>query len=131
MSEGNIIDKQWTNADLATVLAQTQLYLQNNVISPPLLNSNDNIKEKDRIFQRMSGFDPKDNQAWREITARFGSNIKHPELLSIAEVLAKNANVKLDRDAKRRKTVLIKWFSENWVAISPFLNYVVLEDNAK
>ena len=86
-------------------------------------------KEKERIATRLSGFNPKDNNVWREITQRFGASIKHPELLSIATVLAQNANVKLDRDAKRRKSVLIKWFEENWAAISPFLDYVILEDS--
>lgn len=85
-------------------------------------------KEKERITNRLNGFNPKDNSAWREITNRFGNNIKQPELLSIATVLASNANIKLDRDAKRRKCVLIKWFEENWKAILPYLDYVVLED---
>ena len=86
-------------------------------------------KEKERIASRLSGFNPKDNMVWHEITQRFGASIKQPELLSIATVLAQNANIKLDRDAKRRKSVLIKWFEENWNAIHPFLDYVVLEDN--
>ncbi|KAH0794754.1 hypothetical protein GPJ56_001301 [Histomonas meleagridis] len=87
--------------------------------------------EKRRISDRLSGFDVKDNIAWKEITRRFGSNIKQPELLSIANVLANYANIRLDRDAKRRKSVLIKWFNENWAAISGYLNHVVLEDSTQ
>ena len=86
-------------------------------------------KEKERIASRLSGFNPKDNMVWHEITQRFGASIKQPELLSIATVLAQNANIKLDRDAKRRKSVLVKWFEENWAVIKPFLDYVVLEDS--
>ena len=89
----------------------------------------DDNKEKLRISSRMQGFDPKDNDVWRHITQRFGANVKQPELLSIATVVAQNANVKLDRDAKRRKSVLIKWFQENWSTISPYLDFVVLEDS--
>lgn len=85
-------------------------------------------KEKERIAERLGTFNPKDNAVWHEITQRFGANIKQPELLSIANVLAQSANIKLDRDAKRRKSVLIKWFEENWHAIQPYLAYVVLED---
>ena len=88
-------------------------------------------KEKRRIAQRLQGFNPKDNPAWYHITQKFGSNIKQPELLSIAEVCANSAGIKLDRDAKRRKSVLIKWFEENWPRIQPFLNFVVLEDTNK
>lgn len=86
-------------------------------------------KEKERINNRLMGFNPKDNTVWREITSRFGANIKQPELLSIAQVLATSASIKLDRDAKRRKSVLIKWFEENWASIHPYLEYVVLEDS--
>ena len=88
-----------------------------------------NNREKERIADRLKNFNPKDNPVWHKITQKFGPNIKQPELLSIAEVLSNSANVKLDRDAKRRKTVLIKWFSENWAAISPYLDFVVLEES--
>lgn len=90
----------------------------------------DQSKEKVRIQGRMGHFNSKDNAVWKAITEKFGHNIKQPELLSIAHVLAQSANVKLDRDAKRRKTVLIKWFAENWPNLEPYLQYVVLEDNA-
>lgn len=86
-------------------------------------------QERQRIAARLGTFNAKDNEPWKEITQRFGANIKQPELLSIANVLSQSANVKLDRDAKRRKKVLIKWFDENWDAIKPFLDYIVLEDN--
>jgi hypothetical protein len=85
-------------------------------------------KEKLRILGRLKDFNAKDCSVWREITNRFGRNIKQRELLSIATVLATHANIKLDRDAKRRKTVLVKWFEENWPALQPYLDYVVLED---
>jgi hypothetical protein len=88
----------------------------------------DSSKERDRVASRLSGFNSKDNSVWKAITQRFGNNIKQPELLSMAQVLANHANIRLDRDAKRRKAVLIKWFEENWVAIEPFLPFVVLED---
>jgi hypothetical protein len=86
---------------------------------------------KKRIASRLDGFNPKDTPAWREITRRFGASIKQPELVSIASVLAQSTNIKLDRDAKRRKAVLIKWFEENWTTIEPFLDYVVLEHTTR
>ena len=82
--------------------------------------------ERERIQIRLSGFKPKSSFAYKELIARFG-NICHYDLLSIAQVLATAAGLTIDRDAKRRKSVLIKWFDENWITISPFLNYVVLE----
>lgn len=84
--------------------------------------------EKRRVAQRLAGFDVKGSQVWREISARFGANIKQGELTSIASEIAKTANIRLDRDAKRRKMVLLRWFEENWEQIQPYLEYVVIEE---
>lgn len=114
-----------SNLALMTALLSSHVNIDNflNPTTTTELN-----REKERIAGRLQGFNPKDNPAWHQITQKFGVNIKQPELLSIAEVLAQNACIKLDRDAKRRKAVLIKWFSENWDKIKPYLDYVVLED---
>jgi hypothetical protein len=94
-------------------------------------NVQEGSKEKERISDRLKDFNPKDSPVWQEITRRFGKNLKQPELLSMANVLAGNANIKLDRDAKRRKAVLLKWFEENWAVIQPYLEYVVFEDTRR
>jgi hypothetical protein len=84
-------------------------------------------KEKKRIADRLGAFNPKDNLVWKAISTKFGSSIKFPELLSIANVLAVSAAVHLDRDAKRRKCVLIKWFEEHWPVLAPYFDTVVLQ----
>lgn len=81
-----------------------------------------------RIAVRLQGFNPKDNFVTKEITRRFGANLKQGELINIAQVIADTAQIKLDRDAKRRKNVLLKWFEEHWAQITPYLDYIVLED---
>jgi hypothetical protein len=88
-------------------------------------------REKERISERLGDFNAKDSPVWQEITRRFGKNLKQPDLLSMESVLAGNANIKLDRDAKRRKAVLLKWFDENWAVIEPYLDYVVFEDTRR
>jgi hypothetical protein len=85
-------------------------------------------KEKHRVNERLANFSTKDNFAWKEISSRLGQKITFHELLSIARVLAAHADIWLDRDARRRKSVLIKWFDENWSDLAPYLNDVVLED---
>lgn len=99
--------------------AEKEAKVQKNVI----------YDEKQRIAMRMEGFNQKDNSAWFELTKRFGQNIKRNELMNIAQVLANAADIKLDRDAKRRKSVLLKWFDEHWARIRPLLDYVVIEGN--
>lgn len=86
------------------------------------------MKEQKKDSQSLKEINPKDNPVWQEITHRFGTNIKQPELLSIALILSSHFHIKIDRDAKRRKGILIKWFQENWNVIQPFLNNIVLEE---
>jgi hypothetical protein len=83
--------------------------------------------ERARIATRLNGFNPKDNAAWTALGHRFGTRITKQALLKIAGILAVKANVPLDRDAKPRKTVLLKWFLENWASLSPFLDYLVYD----
>ena len=106
-----------TDPSTQQMLAQFMMnHPDGSIVYPDFMDNKqgDHNKEKERIQSRLGNFNPKDNHVWRTITQRFGANIKQPELLSIAQVLASGANVKLDRDAKRRKGVLIKWFEENW-----------------
>ena len=48
--------------------------------------------------------------------------------MSIAEVLGHMLHIRVDREAKRRKEVLIKWFEENIEAIHPMLDKIIPED---
>lgn len=77
-----------------------------------------------RIAARMNNFEWKSSCAWKEISNRFGQNVSHSQLKQLGMMLANDAHIVPDRDAKRRKTVLIKWMDENWTKLSPFLqNY--------
>lgn len=84
--------------------------------------------ERKKVDERLRGFSLKTSPAWHEICTRFGSNLNQTELLSIAEVLGAQINVKVDREAKRRKEVLIKWFDENLMVILPYFSKMILED---
>ena len=86
-------------------------------------------REKQRLDERMRGFTVDDSVSWRGLCYHFQTpKLNHTELISIATLVAQVANIKLDRDAKRRKSVLLKWFEENWSAIYPNLGYIALED---
>ncbi|KAH0794999.1 hypothetical protein GPJ56_001125 [Histomonas meleagridis] len=82
-----------------------------------LTNSANSI-EKERIRRRLKGFDPKISEAWRYISCHFGHGVKQHYLCEMAKYLSAKRNIPLDRDAKRRKCVLIKWFHDNWDKIS-------------
>jgi hypothetical protein len=87
----------------------------------------DNADRK-RVEARLMGFDSSRSAAWQRICARFGDSLSQSELLSLAEVISSEVGLKVDREAKRRKEVLIKWFDENYPAIEDLLDRLRLED---
>jgi hypothetical protein len=115
-----------TTGSYTPMMSNASLFPAPPFLQPGAVASN---PEKQRIADRLYGFDHRDNDVWKAISQKFGTNIKQQELLSIASVLAERAGIRLDRDAKRRKSVLVKWFDENWAAVSPYLDYVVLQPN--
>lgn len=85
--------------------------------------------EMERVKRRIQGFNYKSSHAWKMLTAKYGPKLAHEELMSIAELLSAQVNINLDRDAKRRKAVLVKWFEENWEIIQGCLQFVILESD--
>ena len=84
-------------------------------------------QELNRVHQRVKGFDINKSIAWKTLTNTFGDKLTHEELTSIAELIANTTKIKLDRDAKRRKIVLIKWFEEHWDTVRCYLPIITLE----
>ena len=79
--------------------------------------------ERKRIQKRLLGFSTDSSVAYQILTSKFGY-INQKELLHIAEVCSTETKIRIDRDAKRRKMVLLKWFDENWEQISPVINRI-------
>lgn len=86
------------------------------------------ITEKVRVERRLNGFNYKQSEAWKLICAYISPNLGQKELLGIAQVISRHTKLKLDRQAKRSKEVLIKWFQENLEIIRPYLIRITLED---
>jgi hypothetical protein len=82
-----------------------------------------------RIQRRLNGFNWKKSQAWRHLSFQFGPTLTQEELVSIAELIAHRTGIRLDRDARRRKMVMLKWFEEHWTVIQPLLGLVVLDSD--
>lgn len=79
--------------------------------------------DKAKVRQILSDFDPNKSEAWKTITDLFGHNIKQPPLLEIARIVAEHVGIAVTRQARRRKSVLIKWYDDNWSYIKPYINY--------
>ncbi|OHT15332.1 hypothetical protein TRFO_42593 [Tritrichomonas foetus] len=99
-------------------------------LNPKQHESKSEVQNEDRKKAdiRLQGFNPLESQVWREICQKYGSSLSQNELLSLAEVIASHIGTRVDREAKRRKEVLIKWFDENSEKILAFLPYVIIED---
>ena len=82
--------------------------------------------EKVTNKQRMAGFVEKSSHAYLDLCRRYGPKPSQQELLSLAQAISETLQILLDREAFRRKKVLIKWFDENYAVIEPFLDRNVL-----
>lgn len=91
--------------------------------------SNQNIYEKIRNEERLRGFNEKGSVAYQELCDLFGPKPSQQELLSLAQVVSEHLNILLDREATRRKKVLIKWYDEHYHLVSPFLKSKILITN--
>jgi hypothetical protein len=87
--------------------------------SPPLT-------EIERVQERVRDFNWRRSQVWAHLTWAYGPIVTQEELVSLATMLSKQLRIRLDRDARRRKPVMIKWFEENWYQIFPCLRFVTL-----
>ena len=73
--------------------------------------------EKDRVKQKLAGFDVQQSPACIYISNHFGTDIRQQALCELAKKISKKRQIILDRDSKRRKTVLLKWFHDHWSLI--------------
>ena len=81
--------------------------------------------EKQRVKERLGNFNWKESLAWNYLSSTYGDGLNQKKLLSIAQNCSSSLNISLDRDAKRRKSVLIKWFDDNWNIFEPFLQNLI------
>lgn len=85
--------------------------------------------EKDRVKQKLAGFDVRKSPACIYISSHFGSDVHQQTLCKFAKKIAKKNKIILDRDSKRRKALLFKWFHDHWDIIrTDFENAQLLDD---
>jgi hypothetical protein len=72
-------------------------------------------------------FHYQDSRAYREIHKRWGSNLNLPDLVAMADSLAKLLpnHPRIGREAKRRKDLLYQWLEQHIDDLLPLLSEVV------
>jgi hypothetical protein len=77
--------------------------------------------EKEWLEREMAGFEPLASIPWHYLSGRYGDRISKEEIISLGQVCSIELNITLVRDYKRRKETMLKWFSDHWDKIQPFL----------
>lgn len=84
--------------------------------------------EQKLVQDELKDFEPASCRAWTKLTSRYGQ-ISKSELLCLAEVLSHHLDIKLYREYKRRKKMLIKWFDDNLDQVWPYIeNHIIIKD---
>ena len=83
--------------------------------------SNQAVLENLMVKIRLRDFDPENCPAVEMLQTKFGSLPNRHQLLALAQVIKEKLGIALDREATRRKNVLIKWYDENLEVIKPFI----------
>jgi hypothetical protein len=84
--------------------------------------------EKNKAAERLNDFNLGESPAYAALKDRFGERVTRKKMLSIAQILSGGLRIAIDREAKRRRDVMIKWFDENWAAIEPHLDKITLPE---
>lgn len=82
--------------------------------------------------KKIGDFDPENAESTKELNRLFSTKkCKTKIILEVAKAICENnERFKLDRDQKRRRRNLLKWFSDNWDEIKEYVrNSSVLDKN--
>jgi hypothetical protein len=107
---------------LAQRLDDLRRHLTGEMAPVSAANEQENLGIRDRI----KDFDIEQSEPYKAFEERGLSGVKLPILVTLAGVLAGDAGITMDREAKRRKLVLFKWLADNWAVLAPHLAHVTL-----
>ena len=101
----------------------------NDTEVPLKTTTNDQLAiERLLITNRMKDFNPYEGKVNDFFMNFFGEMPTREQLLSLARVVAIHLQLELDREAFRRKEVLIKWYDEHYDLVFPFItNHIKIE----
>jgi hypothetical protein len=83
--------------------------------------------ERKSLNDRIELFDPVSSPWHHTLEERGLINMRFPEMLALVEVMADYVNLSIDRESKRRKTVLFEWVDRHWAVLAPVLPLISVE----
>lgn len=94
-----------------------------------LFNTKHISKEALNARELKKTYNYRDDVVLKQLNSIYGRKLKHSELKSIAFECSKKISIKLPRESYRRKPNCVKWFSDNWEVIYPFLTNIQIVEN--
>ncbi|EAX80190.1 hypothetical protein TVAG_285360 [Trichomonas vaginalis G3] len=86
--------------------------------------SQQNLKDHDEMLMRIQNNGVKMDLVQAILESQFNGKVTIDTLLIFANLMAKKHGLFLDRLARRNKTALICWYTENWNTIQPFIGEI-------
>ena len=86
--------------------------------------------ERIKITEKTQGFDWKSTAAAEYFEKKGWNNLQKIELGGIIEIVVRGMShvrpIKVDREVRRRKSVMLAWFDRNFEEIRPYLDNITL-----
>jgi hypothetical protein len=83
-------------------------------------------QERETIDGRIRNFVYSDCAPFLFFKEKGWSQLTFPELVAVSKVIGHEANLAIDREAKRRKPVLFKWLDDNWEQMKEYAEKIEL-----
>lgn len=104
------------------------VFLIFSMSSKELIKNSKNEDEKSKVKMILKNFDYENCFVNEQLEIKFSTGITHNELRSVANVICLFTGLKLNRLEYRYKSILIKWFYDNWNVIKVILPNIFLLD---
>lgn len=102
-------------------MKETTVYIQKKS-STKRKRTLQSIRDNDLIQKRVVNTGSKLQYVTEYIDRYFRTHVTSEILMSLAKIAIEKHNLQIDRLAKRNRTALLCWYSENWDAILQVLN---------
>jgi hypothetical protein len=81
--------------------------------------------------ERLGDFKAEESRVWQLLQARFGSKLTMPMLAAIAWMVSDESGAVRDRQAHRRKAIMVKWLEEHIECLERLLPRMILVENVR
>jgi hypothetical protein len=95
--------------------------------APSTAASSEQQQERFLLDRMLRNFRLEDSRAYHFFVDRGWSELPVPVILSIAEILAKETNIPMNREVKRRKVAMFYWMEKHWDSLKSHAELMGIE----